>query len=110
MQWTTPEAVRDWLALKPAADGTAEARRLARCVAAANVVVSRYVPEPPEGSEAPEDAGLAATMLAARLERRRNSPDGVQAITDQGALYVARTDPDIARLLRIEAYAPPAVG
>lgn len=52
----------------------------------------------------------AALMLAARLYRRRNSPSGVEAFTDQGAAYVSRYDPDIARLLRVDGYAPPRVG
>ena len=48
-------------------------------------------------------------MLAARLFRRRNSPGGVEAFTD-GAVYVARTDPDVAALLSIGPYKPPQVG
>lgn len=54
---------------------------------------------------------LGATMLAARLVRRRNSPQGVAAFTEQGgAAYVSRTDPDVAQMLRIGAYAAPQVG
>lgn len=53
---------------------------------------------------------LAALMLAGRLYRRRNSPSGVEAFTDQGATFVARYDPDIARALRLDAYTPPRVG
>lgn len=52
----------------------------------------------------------AALMLASRLYRRRNSPSGVEAFTDQGAAYVSRYDSDVARLLRIDGYAPPRVG
>lgn len=51
-----------------------------------------------------------ASMLAARLFRRRNSPAGVETFTDQGAVYVQRNDPDIAQLLRLGTYAPPQVG
>jgi hypothetical protein len=51
-----------------------------------------------------------ATMLAARLWRRRNSPSGVEAFTDQGAVYVQRNDPDIGILLRIGSYTSPLVG
>lgn len=58
----------------------------------------------------PGDVELGTVMLAARLYRRRNSPDGVQAMTDAGAAYVARNDPDIAMLLQVGAYARPAVG
>lgn len=52
----------------------------------------------------------AALMLAARLYRRRNSPAGVEAFANQGAVYVSRYDSDIARLLRIDSYTPPRVG
>jgi hypothetical protein len=56
------------------------------------------------------DVVLGANMLGARLVRRRNSPDGVQAMTEAGVAYVARADPDIAMLLQLGAYAPPSVG
>lgn len=46
---------------------------------------------------------LGATMLATRLWRRKDSPAGVEAFTDQGAVYVSRTDPDIGRLLKLTA-------
>lgn len=51
-----------------------------------------------------------ATMLAARLYRRRNTPDGVTAFSDAGPVYVQRNDPDVAQLLNLGAYAKPAVG
>lgn len=55
-------------------------------------------------------AELGATMLGARLHRRRNTPNGLEAIDGTVASYVARTDPDVARLLLIDSFAPPAVG
>lgn len=58
----------------------------------------------------PADIALGATMLAARLHRRRNSPDGVSAFGDLGPVYVQRQDPDIAQLLQLGDYAPPTVG
>ena len=57
-----------------------------------------------------EPTRLGVTMLAARWYRRRLSPAGIEAITDTGASYVARTDPDIARLLRIDQHQIPRVG
>lgn len=54
-----------------------------------------------------EDTALGAVMLTARLHRRRNSPAGVEALTEMGATYVSRYDSDIARLLRIDAFAGP---
>lgn len=52
---------------------------------------------------------LAALMLGARLYRRRNSPAGVEAFTAQGVAYVARYDPDIARILRVDGFTKPKV-
>lgn len=51
-----------------------------------------------------------ATMLAARLFERRNSPNGVAAFGDGATAYVQRNDPDVALLLGIGPYAKPAVG
>lgn len=55
----------------------------------------------------PPDIELGATMLTARLYRRRNSPNGVESLTDMGATYVSRYDSDIARLLKIDSFALP---
>lgn len=102
MGYTTAAEVAAWLKLDNADDPN-----LVSAVAAANAVATRYLGD----SAGQDEAGRAgAMMLAARLYRRRNSPDGVQAITDSGAAYVARTDPDVARLLRIDQYAVPKVG
>lgn len=62
-----------------------------------------------DATEWPPTVALGATMLAARWVRRRNSPDGVQAMTDQGAAFVARSDPDVSQLLRLGPYSKPAV-
>lgn len=51
-----------------------------------------------------------ATMLAARLYRRRNSPAGVELFTDQGAAYVMRSDPDIGMLLKLGSWSLPGIG
>lgn len=50
---------------------------------------------------------LGATMLAARLHRRRNTPDGVAAFGSEGPLYVQRNDPDVALLLRLGQHKRP---
>lgn len=60
--------------------------------------------------EWPGDIILGSNMLGSRLVRRRNSPAGVEAFADQGAVYVQRNDPDVAFLLDLGAYAGPAVG
>lgn len=53
---------------------------------------------------------LGANMLASRLVRRRNSPDGVSAFAEGGPVYVRRNDPDVAMLLQLGDYAAPQVG
>lgn len=53
---------------------------------------------------------LGAVMLAARLIKRRNSANGVEAITDIGVTYTARYDSDVARLLQLDDQRKPAVG
>ena len=53
---------------------------------------------------------LGATMLSARLWRRRDSPAGVITFGTEGSAYVSRNDPDVAQLLRIGAYTRPAIG
>jgi len=99
---TSAAAVAVQLSKDPNDPGVLE--DLAPTVAAVNALVPRM-------SSNPADAvTLGATMLAARLWRRRNSPEGVAAFTADGAVYVSRNDPDVALLLGIGAYAPPVVG
>jgi hypothetical protein len=57
----------------------------------------------------PATAEQGATMLAARMFRRRNTPSGVEAMTDQ-VVYVPRRDSDVDQLLRVGSYQLPAVG
>lgn len=45
------------------------------------------------------DVRLAVTMQAARLWKRRNSPEGVAGVGDLGVVTVERFDPDVDRLL-----------
>lgn len=108
-EYTTVEAAGQWLQLS----GDLADPVLASCVVAANSVVTRYAGEDASDQTIPtlEDAEQAATMLAARLYRRRNSPEGVQGITPEGvAVGIVRSDADIARLLRIDGFAVPQVG
>lgn len=60
--------------------------------------------------EQPAGIVLGTLMLAARWYHRRNSPTGVVSFGDFGVAQLRNSDPDIARLLRIDAYAPPRVG
>lgn len=58
----------------------------------------------------PADVLQGATMLAARVYRRRASPGGVETLGDLGPVYVRRNDPDVAMLLQLGDYTVPAVG
>lgn len=54
------------------------------------------------------DTHLGALMLAARLYERRDSRGGVINL-GESVTYVARYDPDVARLLRLDAFTKPKV-
>lgn len=98
---------------------TSPAEDLAPVVAAINDVVRGLpVATPPtdeegvvaEWEEWPGRVVEGATMLAARVYRRRNSPAGVETFGDLGPVYVQRNDPDIAMLLQLGRQSKPAVG
>lgn len=75
--------------------------------------VIRTLPVAADASALPEWPGYityGATLLAARLFRRRNSPAGVESFGEFGAVYVMRNDPDIAMMLRLGSWARPGVG
>lgn len=64
---------------------------------------------PPRG-DWPADLWRGAVMLAARLYKRRATPDAIAAADgDFGPMYVARADPDISMLLRLGKWAEPWV-
>lgn len=96
----------------PAADTT----RVDRIAAAVNSWVRTLpVVEPVDAASPADWAGEdhiveGATMLGARLYRRKNTPDGVAVFSGEGIAYVRRNDPDIAQLLMLGDYAPPTVG
>lgn len=46
-----------------------------------------------------DDIRLARIMWAARLWKRRNSPEGIAGFGDLGIIRISRTDPDLASLL-----------
>ena len=78
---------------------------LLECAAAVLALVQGL----PAGAPAPwgAETTLGAVMLTARLYRRRNSPAGIESLSEMGATYVSRYDSDIARLLRIDAFMGP---
>lgn len=108
---TTRDAVKTWVGINDARDDAV----LDICVAAVNELVRGLpVAESSNTDPAPEawpnTITAGATMLAARLHRRRATPGGVEAAGDFGIAYVRRNDPDIAQMLQLGDYAPPRVG
>lgn len=61
-------------------------------------------------AEWPDNWRLGTIMLIARFDRRRNSPAGVDTVTEMGPVYVSRRDPDVAQLLEIGTWSRPVVG
>jgi len=78
-------------------------------VAAVNSLVRGWLTPAPDGEWAAHHR-YGATLLAARMYRRKDSPAGFQLQGMEGAVYVSRNDPDIAQLLGLGAFAPPRVG
>lgn len=101
------EAVAVQLALPP---GDVQRELLAGPCAATIALVSSWHDLPDDPADWPAHRHEGAVMLAARLHRRRNSPSGVEAFNEMGAVYVQRNDPDVALLLGLGAHTEPRVG
>lgn len=76
---------------------------VADSVAAVNSLVPTWLDRPADGWKPHHHLG--ATMLAARLYRRKDSPGGVAQFGMEGASYVSGNWPDIAMLLGAGNYA-----
>lgn len=81
---------------------------VAEVVAAVNSLVPTWLTRPAAGWAAHHHLG--ATMLAARLYRRKDSPGGMADFGMEGATYVSGNWPDVAMLLGIGNYAVGRVG
>jgi len=81
---------------------------LAEVVEAVLTLVPTWLEEPADGWKAHHHLG--ATMLAARLYRRKDSPGGVVDFGLEGAAYVSGNWPDVAMLLSIGNQAVGRVG
>lgn len=105
---TTDALVKDWLRITDARDDAV----LAIVVPAVNNQVRgwRCSQVAVDATDWPDRIVAGATMLAARLVRRRNSPSGVEAFSSDGAAYVSRNDPDVGQLLGLGVHSPPTVG
>lgn len=110
---TTLDLVKAHLSIDDAADDAA----ITAAVDAVNDVVlelpiaqaANVDPAPADWDDWPRVVH-GATLLAARLFRRRLTPDGVAAFAETAPVYVRRNDPDVAQLLQLGAHAKPAVG
>lgn len=106
----TRAGVKVYLGIAP--EDVAEDDRIDMYVAAINAQVRtwRTAEKSVDQAEWNPATVLGATMLAVRLDGRRNSPLGVATFGSEGPLYVQRNDPDIAAMLDLGANAKPAVG
>lgn len=60
-------------------------------------------------SEWPERWRLGCMMMIARVDRRRQSPGGIDTVTEMGPVYLARKDPETAQMLEIGTFRKPVV-
>lgn len=108
-----PSEIGNWLS--PNKTVTPDAH-MQLCAAAVEALISTLPDAPLAAPDADGNRAwtaqtkLAAIMLGARLYRRRNSANGIEAMTTDGASYVSRYDSDISRLLRIDGNTRPRVG
>lgn len=64
--------------------------------------------DPVDGSWAPNTT-YGALLLANKLYRRKNSPDGIVSLGDS-TVYVSRFDADISRALNLGDHLKPVIG
>lgn len=88
----TSDEVRAWSSIVANDDATVAA--LNEAVATANGLIARRCVDFPSGVWPPE-VHTAALIQAARIYKRRGSPEGVANFGDFGPVVVARLDPDI---------------
>jgi hypothetical protein len=102
--------VRAFLRYK--ATDTTDDTELEGIVEAVNALVRAWPCSAPAQGQTkfPANVTRGADMMAGRLFRRRESPAGVAAFGDMGAVYVMRNDPDVAMLLKLGSWAGPQVG
>jgi len=92
---------------------TADQAWLAQCADAATAYVNGLPHVVTTADPAPDwapDTVAGATMLAGRLYQSRNAPLGAAGFDAMGGVVVTRTDPELARLLRIGRFLPPRTG
>ena len=116
LAWLAPSDVKAWLRLDGVEPNDDDLVR--RCCGLTELYVQRCRPDgwdddpdPATRSYVPDaEIYQAAVMYASREYRRRNSPGGIESVTDAGVTYVSKYDSDIERALRTGAWAEPGVG
>ena len=102
---TSAAAVAGQLSWAPAdIDDPVKLARLDVTVAAVNAFVLRAA------TTTGASRDLGATMLGARLWRRRANPEGTGTYTGEQVAGAARSDPEVWMLLGLGSWAPPVVG
>jgi hypothetical protein len=107
--WLKPADVAEWLHLQPIPE--ADLGVLTQVCAAVEITVQRYRPDGRTDTGYTPDAEIysGATMMAARVFRRRNTASGIETFADSVA-YVANRDPDIQAFLHTGPFARPRTG
>jgi hypothetical protein len=105
--------VAAWLSLTPDSADTALLDQVAAAVTewVSHVPLVQWAPADPDTGVVtwPLDATQGATMLAARMYTRRNSPGGTQSMSDL-VVYLPSRDVDVDQLLRLGGYGRVQVG
>lgn len=110
--WLTPAAVRSWQE-DTASEPVTDSPTLQEACNAVSSYVEEIHPEEFVDAEDPDDLPvytprasyrLGAIMFAARLAARRSTILGVAGYAELGGSPILRTDPDIARLLKIGGF------
>lgn len=98
--------VLSWLGVD-ALSAAGEEQALEGIVSAVNITVTDWHGDSNAWSDRIHQGAI---MLAAHLWRRRATPGGVAALTEEGTAYVQRHDPQAAMLLGLGGWTAPAVG
>lgn len=108
--WLPADRVKRWLQLDTDADNAVlEDCRTAAASWCEDKRRDLFI-GPAEGTAVPDRIVQAGVLSTARLYARRDTPAGLASYAELGAAAILRTDPDVAQLLGIGRYAPPAVG
>ena len=101
-QWVTADELATHLDLP--VNGPNEAAMDEACVVAQAWITTRVWPELANTDNPPPELVLATKYQAAKLYRRRQTPEGIAMAGDFGPMRVMGSDPDVEALLRAYRY------